>query len=181
MNLTTSNLTNTLTEQNIKTWFSQPEQLHKNAIIERFWRTLALLLQRWRVGSGEKRWYKVLPDILENYNSTENRTLKASPIQVITGEKENPVERKQIETEFEVGDKVRIKNKKERLGKGDVETFSREIYEITEKKGQKNRIKNAQTNVELKRTYTDEELTKTWSEVKPLEKREARSQNNQHD
>ena len=98
--------------------------------------------------------------------------MKASPIQVITGEKENPVERKQIETEFEVGDKVRIKNKKERLGKGDVEMFSREIYEITEKKGQKNRIKNAQTNVELKRTYTDEELTKTWSEVKPIRKAE---------
>ena len=30
------------TEQNIHPWFSQPDQLHKNAIIERFWRTLAL-------------------------------------------------------------------------------------------------------------------------------------------
>ena len=51
---------------------------------------------------GDKRWYKVLPDILENYNSTENRTLKASPIDVISGKKENPVERNQIPTNFQL-------------------------------------------------------------------------------
>ena len=132
-------------EQNIhNVVFSQPEQLHKNAIIERFWRTLSLLLQRWRIGSGDKRWYKVLPDIVENYNNTENRTLKASPIDVISGKKDNPVERNQIPTNLSVGDRVSIKIHKERLGKGDVETFSREIYVITEKSGQKNRIKNLQ-------------------------------------
>ena len=33
------------TKKGTNLWFSEPEQPHKNAIIERFWRTLALILQ----------------------------------------------------------------------------------------------------------------------------------------
>ena len=42
--------TDFFTKKGTNLWLSQPEQPHKNAIIERFWRTIALLLQRMREG-----------------------------------------------------------------------------------------------------------------------------------
>ena len=55
--------------------------------------------------------------------------------------------------------KVRIKTKKRVFDKGDVATFSRDIYQIIDKKGQNNTLKNLNTGQEIKRTYTDEELS----------------------
>ena len=83
------------------------------------------------------------------------------------GKKENPVERKVVETVLKKGDKVRIKNKKGIFAKGDVETFSRDIYHIIEKKGQKNTLRNLKAGQELTRTYTDNELEQTFAEVNP--------------
>jgi hypothetical protein len=155
-------------------WFSQPSQPFKNAVIERFNRTIALLLQRMREGheGGLFDWPKALPDAVENYNSTYHRTIKAKPIDVLEGKKENPVERKVVETVLAKGDKVRIKHKRGVFEKGDVETFSRDIYIITAKKGQKNTLKNLKTGEELKRTYTDNELDQTFAEIQQPKQRE---------
>ena len=73
--------------------------------------------------------------------------------------------KKVVETVLEEGMKVRIKHKKGILEKGDVETFSRDIYQIIAKKGKKNTIENIRTGEELKRTYTDEELDQSFDEV----------------
>jgi hypothetical protein len=43
--------------------------------------------------------------------------------------------------------KVRIKEKKTMFSKGDVQTFSRDIYQIIEKKGQKNTLRNLTTMI----------------------------------
>ena len=157
------------TEKGAHLWFSQPEQPHKNAIIERFWRTLALLLQRMREGIKSFDWAKALPDVVANYNSEYNRSIKATPKQVFEGKKENPIQRKVVESVLEVGMKVRIKHQRGILEKGDVRTFSKEIYQIIAKKGKKNTLKNLTTGEELKRTYTDEELTQTFTE--PVKKK----------
>ena len=58
--------------------------------------------------------------------------------------------------------RVRIKTKKTLFDKGDVATFSRDIYQIKEKQGQKNTLKNLSTGEEVRRTYTDEELDQTF-------------------
>ena len=63
-------------------WFSEPEQPHKNTVIERFWRTFALLLQRMRKGIKSVDWAKSLPDVIAKYNSSYHKTLKATPEQV---------------------------------------------------------------------------------------------------
>ena len=60
--------------------------------------------------------------------------------------------------------KVRIKTKKNLFQKGNVQTFSRYIYQIIEKKGQNNTLKNLNTGQEIKRTYTDEELDQTFDQ-----------------
>ena len=58
--------------------------------------------------------------------------------------------------------RVRIKIKKTLFSKGDIQTVSRDIYEIIEKKGQKNTLKNLNTGEVVKRTFTDEELSQTF-------------------
>ena len=87
---------NFFTKKGTNLWFSEPQQPHKNAVIERFWRTLALLLQRMREGIKNFDWPKALPDVIENYNETYHKTLRAKPIDVLKGKKENPVERKVV-------------------------------------------------------------------------------------
>ena len=111
-------------------------------------------------------WTKALPDAVENYNTSYHRILHAKPIDVWEGKKENPVERKVVESVLKVGDRVRIKHRRGVFEKGDVRTFSKEIYQIIAKKGKKNTLKNLTTGEELHRTYTDEELDQTFTEPK---------------
>ena len=82
--------------------------------------------------------------------------------QILEGKKENPIERKVVESIPKKGMRVRIKTKKNLFQKGDVQTFSRDIYQIIDKKGQKNTLKNLSTGEEVRRTYTDEELEQTF-------------------
>ena len=84
-------------EHGTKLWFSQPEQPHKNALIERFWRNLGLLLQKMRTGIKNFDWQKELPNAIKKYNTTYHSTLKATHQEVIEGNKENPTEKKVVE------------------------------------------------------------------------------------
>jgi hypothetical protein len=158
------------TKQGTKLWLSEPEQIHKNAIIERFFRTLALLFQRARTGTKNFDWPKALPDIIYNYNTTIHTTLKSTPLKVLKGEAVNPVEPRMIESNIDKGDRVRIKHKKSIYDKGDVETHSRDIYLIVEKKGKKNKLKNLNTGDVLKRLYHDDEITQTFNYPEQKEK-----------
>ena len=79
------------------------------------------------------------------------------------GKKENPIERKVVESVLKKGMRVRIKTKKDIYSKGDIATFSKDIYQIIGKKGKMNKLKNLNTGEELKRLYHDEELDQTFS------------------
>jgi hypothetical protein len=138
----------------------------KNSLIERFWRTLAGILQRARKGTKNFDWVKNLKDIVDNYNSQWHRTLKATPKQVLAGKKENPVQPKFVEATLEVGDKVRIRRERSIFDKGDVVTWSEEIYKIIGKTDHMFRIKNLNTG-EVKRTYHSEELSQTFTKPPP--------------
>jgi len=66
-------------KHNITMWYSQPYEINKNAIVERFNRTLAQLLQNWRTATKEYDWYRVLPDIVKNYNTNHHSTIRSNP------------------------------------------------------------------------------------------------------
>ena len=102
-------------------------------------------------------WPKALPDAIENYNTTFHRSIKASPIELIEGKKDSPIERKVVESVLKKGMRVRVKTKKDIYSKGDIQTFSKDIYQIIEK-GKMNKLKNLNTGEQVKRLYTDEEL-----------------------
>lgn len=115
-------------EEGIRMWYSDTNEINKNAIVERFNRTLAMLIQRWRVGSGSYDWPKVLNQLVENYNTIYHSRIQATPKEVWEGEKKSMQVRIYLRPTFKVGDKVRIREKKEVFDKGDVFTYSKDIY-----------------------------------------------------
>ena len=69
--------------------YSQAYEENKNAIVERFNRTLAQLLQNWRTATKQYDWYRVLPDIVNNYNNSFHSTIKSTPQKVFDGKQFN--------------------------------------------------------------------------------------------
>ena len=117
-------------KHNIKTYFSYPDEVNKNALIERFHRTLSGLLQKWRDATNKHDWYNILPIIIDNYNNTYHRTIKSIPEKVFHGESFNYQNYQTINNQFKIGDKVRIKLKKSVFDKSDKNMFSKEVYTV---------------------------------------------------
>jgi len=118
-------------EKNIKTYFSQPNQLYKNAIVERFNRTLAMLLQRWRQAHKRYDWYKVLDDIVDNYNNTYHSTIKTTPNKIFNGDDFNRQKIYFVKHDFKIGDKVRVLLQRTIYDKGDKLIYSKDVHTIT--------------------------------------------------
>jgi uncharacterized membrane protein YkoI len=149
----------------ITMWYSQPDEINKNAIVERFNRTLALLLQRWRVGTSSHNWPKILPSIIQNYNSTYHNTIHGKPVDVFSGQIKNTQTIIHLRPSFSVGDNVRIKLKKKVFGKGDELTHSDSVYTVTALKKNKAELKNIVTGEVLKTLYKFYELSRVGSIV----------------
>ena len=146
--------------QGITMYVSDPDELHKNAIVERFHLTLATMLQKWRTSKpGLRDWTKVLQPMIDNYNTSVHSSIKERPVDVF----ERRVMSKQrgtisVTQNFSVGDKVRTKVLKQAFDKSDVISYSREIYVIIEIRGQRYLLRNLRTGVEPKRRYKAYEL-----------------------
>ena len=155
--------------------FSDVGEINKQAIVERLNRTLASLLQRWRVGTGQRAWYKVLPAIIDNYNNSYHRTIRAKPSDVFAGKEKNRQARiYQLDPEFKVNDIVRYKEVRPVLGKGDYLKYSTSTYLITEAKGKRYMLENTETREKTKRYYKAYELRKaneieTWEPPETVE------------
>lgn len=158
-----------LEDNKIHPVFSEVGEINKNAIVERFNRTLAGLLQKWRVGTNRSDWYKVLDDIVYNYNDTIHRTVKNKPRDIFKGRAKNEQTNIIINSPtFEIGDIVRIKEIKKVLGKGDYLKFSEDTYLITGKRGKRYKLQNTRTKEDTSRTYKDYEIRKA-SEIQYIE------------
>lgn len=142
-------------------WFSEPDQLHKNPIVERFHRTLAGRLQRWRQSQknpGIAKWTSVLPKILEAYNNSWHRTIHAKPIDVFQGKAPNRQVIMEVPTSFKIGDRVRYRLEKPTFRKGDRITFSRAVYRITGIRGKRFELTKEGSQNPESRTRTEYEL-----------------------
>jgi len=110
--------------------FSEPNDIQKNSIVERLNRTIALLLQKYRVSTNKYDWYKVLPDIIYNYNNSYHRTIKNTPENIFYGGEKNNQTVYVVIPKLKIGDKVRLKIFKSLFSKGDEITYSKEVYII---------------------------------------------------
>ena len=122
---------NTYFNQNdIVCYFSQPDEVNKNAIVERFNRTLTGLINKWRLATGRYDWYKILIEIVNNYNNTYHRTIKTTPMKIKSGEDTNHQSIVRVSHDFKTGDKVRKCIDQNIYSKSDVIHWSHEIYTV---------------------------------------------------
>lgn len=147
-----------MSDNNVKVWFSQPNELNKNAIIERFNRTIAEMLQKWRTATGKYNWPTVLKSIVDNYNETFHNTIKETPKNVFTNKSRSFQDIKIVNYKFKVGDIVRIKFVKKVFYKNDLLKYSPETYIITKINGERIYLKNIKTENELEGYYKPYQL-----------------------
>lgn len=144
-------------KNNIKIWMSNPLEENKNAIIERFHRTLRNLLLKYEIAL-KKPYITDLQTIIENYNNTEHKTIKSTPNDVWKGKEKNNQVVNYVVYDFKVGDKVRHANKKTAFEKASsTENFSRDIYTISRIDGNSYYLKNS-SGYELKKKFKGFEL-----------------------
>jgi len=122
-------------ENDIKLWYSNPDQANKNSIIERFHRTLRNIILKYTVVNGRK-YINELNNFMYNYNHTFDRDIKQSPIDIWKGKDKNEQSYNFVAHVLEVGDQVRHTLEKEIYGKNSsTPTYTRKIFTITKKDG----------------------------------------------
>ena len=120
-------------DNNITFRFSEGNDTIKNGIVERFNRTLANLIQKYRLASGDFKWYTYLNDLVDNYNNTYHTTIKNKPYDVFIGiATNNQNYSPKIKNKFKVGDTVRIIKNKSTFQKGDTVIYSPNVYSIVD-------------------------------------------------
>ena len=158
-------------------WFSEAGDIRKQSVVERNNRTVAEMLQRWRQGSGRSDWENELDHVYDVYNHTVYSTIKAKPDDVWNGDDVNKQTITVVQHDFKDGDKVRLKQHKKVFTKGDALKFSKELYTIIKKQGQKYVLKDEDGD-ELARRYSGDEMRKA-NEVEPAEVVKTRFKKNQ--
>jgi hypothetical protein len=148
-------------QNNIKMNYSYVDEINKNAIVERWNRTLAGMLNKVRVATQKYDWNRYLPDVVDTYNNTYHRTIKATPADVWNGTATNKQKRVFLPMNYSVNNRVRIILPLALLGKADRKTHTEEIYTIESIHGNRYKLENVQ-----KPLYKEYELTRVDSDVK---------------
>ena len=121
-------------------WYSTYSD-RKNAIVERFNRTLKTRMFRAFTAQGSHRWIDIVQDLVAGYNRTHHRSIGFAPDDVsksnekVVRKKLFPEKNKRLQKpKFKVHDNVRITRKKSIFQKGYEQTYSYEVFEVDEVK-----------------------------------------------
>ena len=147
-------------DHNVKVVYSEMDDLIKNSLVESFNRTLAGMLQKWRLSTGNKEWYKGLQSVIKKYNNTIHGTINEKPSDVWNYKAVNHQEITRITPKYKVNDKVRIITNKKTFGKSDAVRNSKTIYTIVEEVGNKFKLQNMESKEILRRLYSPRNLVK---------------------
>ena len=143
-----------LKKNGIKHWPVDPERKRTNSIVERFNRTIRSVLQKYFYTRDTKNWVDILPDLLQNYNSTVHTTTKQRPVDVWNGEAENEQKVRFPKFTIKIGDKVRIlKRHGEFTKKSDVKIFTKNIYTVKAIEGTTFIVENEKKVQQRRRDY----------------------------
>ncbi|MEM1283609.1 MAG: DDE-type integrase/transposase/recombinase [Chlamydiota bacterium] len=108
----------------------------KAVFIERFNRTLREMLTIPVFIEGKANWIGKLETVLEKYNNRKHGSIKMTPVEASKKENEDAVyaqmvdKRKFRKPRYEVGDLVRIPDKRTIFSKGDTTNWSYELFRI---------------------------------------------------
>lgn len=159
-----------VTSKGTKIHYSDPKDYNKNAIVERFNRTLELLLQKIRFSTDDIRWPLYLQDAIHNYNNSYHRTIKTEPEKVWRGEEKSKQQITWLWNTLKEGDQVRIKKNLNVFAKGDALRYSTDIYLTIKRNGSRWLLRNIRTGKEDDnhgRWYKENQLQKVNKIVKP--------------
>ena len=128
-----------LRDNGVKWYSSYGTPKTKNAIIERFNRTLKTRMFRVFTKQGSHRWIDMYQNLVDGYNNSKHRSIGMAPNKV-TKRNERIVRKTLYPTiikkakyktaYFKIGDSVRITRKKTTFQKGYEQTYSYEIFEV---------------------------------------------------
>lgn len=113
----------------------------KCAIVERFNRTLKTRMYRAFTAQGNHRYVDILQNLVDGYNESHHRSIGMAPNDVNHGNERvvrkvlyPPIKKKLQRNLLQHGQSVRITRKKEVFQKGYEQTYSYEIFKVTEVK-----------------------------------------------
>ena len=108
-------------------------------IVERFNRTLKQWMWKEFTRNNNKKWFNLLPKLIERYNNKVHRTIGMSPIEAIKDKNRQIVfdriyksYRDISKPKFKVGDRVRIYRWKKDFEKGYTPNWSKEIFTVAD-------------------------------------------------
>jgi hypothetical protein len=137
----------------------------KNAIIERYWGTLAQRLAVRR-RQGYTNWPKDLGLVVKQLNKVRSTTTKEKSADIWQGRATNRQVITRVNPKLQVGDIVRILLKNKTFRKGDAVRFSKELYTIAQIEGARYLITDADTGEPQPRLYLEKELQAVPRETK---------------
>lgn len=150
--------------------YSDPKDYNKNAIVERFNRTIELMIQKHRFATDDIDWPSYLQDLIHNYNNRYHSTIKANPQDVWDGKEKSHQKIVWLWNTLKVGDKVRRKLNLNIFAKGDELRYSRDTYVLMERKGNRWKLRNIRTGFiddNNGRWYKESQLQKVNQIVNP--------------
>ena len=119
------------------------ENEEKSSVVERWIRTMKERMWKYFTDNNTNRYVDVLPDLIKGYNNTRHSSIKMTPVEASQEKNElrvwrtlypDHLERRDINPEFSIGDKVRISKKKKTFEKGYTTRWTEEIFTIVEVK-----------------------------------------------
>lgn len=142
--------------------------------IERFNRTLKAMIGKYMTTNNTTKWIDVLPQIVENYNSSYHKAIKTEPDKVDNNKEQEIMDESLVdaidrlsEIDLEIGDKVRVPNKKGHFQK-EGQNFSNGIYTVETIGWSRITVRNAEGNL-LKKNYRIAEVLKVPKSSKPID------------
>lgn len=164
-----------VTSKGTQIHYSDPLDFNKNAIVERFNRTIELMIQKHRFATDDIDWPTYLADLVHNYNTRWHSTIKATPNGVWNGDEKSRQKITWLWNTMAVGDQVRKKLHLNIFAKGDELRYSKDIYILIERKGNRWLLRNIRTGEKddnKGRWYKENQLQKVNNIVNPKRKTE---------
>ena len=119
-------------------WYSVYSD-NKNAIVERFNRTLKTRMFRAFTKRGSHKWIDIVQDLVSGYNKTKHSSIGMAPDKVNKSNEKVvrktlfPEKNKKLQkVKFKIGDSVRITRLKSVFQKGYEQTYSYEVFQVKE-------------------------------------------------
>ena len=157
------------------------ENEEKSSVVERWIRTMKERMWKYFTDNNTNRYVDVLPDLVKGYNNTRHSSIKMTPVEASREKNKlrvwrtlypDHLERRDINPEFSVGDKVRISKKKKTFEKGYTTRWTEEIFTVVEVKPT-SPVTYKITDLngeEIKGSFNEPELQKTSQQLFRIEK-----------